>query len=275
MRIAVSNIAWDVSEDEKVALLLNKYDIDAIDIAPGKYFSDPVNTALDDIVQIREWWRNRGIEITGMQSLLFGTTGLNLFGSHDSQVAMLEHLEAVCRIGSGLGATKLVFGSPQNRDCSGLSDEEARDIAIRFFRRLGDVASRYGVVICLEPNPPYYGANFMTNSKETGSIVVAVSHPNIRMQLDIGALAINGEDPEQVINDYEELIGHIHASEPNLVTLGSGGANHALVASPLSRLLPKLVVTIEMLPANDGPNIEAVERALAVAIEHYRAAATA
>jgi D-psicose/D-tagatose/L-ribulose 3-epimerase len=36
MRIAISNIAWDVSEDEQVATLINKYGIDAIDVAPGK-----------------------------------------------------------------------------------------------------------------------------------------------------------------------------------------------------------------------------------------------
>jgi hypothetical protein len=51
-----------------------------------------------------------------MQALLFGTTGLNVFGDNKSQEAMLEHLRAVCRIGAGLGATKLVFGSPKNRD---------------------------------------------------------------------------------------------------------------------------------------------------------------
>lgn len=270
MRIAISNIAWDVCEDEQVAALLNKYGVDAIDVAPGKYFPDPKNANPGEIARVREWWRRHGIEITGMQALLFGTTGLNLFGSQDTQTDMLEHLEAVCRIGAGLGAKKLVFGSPKNRDCSALSDEEARDVAIRFFRRLGDIASRHGVVICLEPNPPCYGANFMTNSADTASIVVAVCHPAIRMQLDTGALAINGEEAARVIKKYAVLIGHVHASEPDLVTLGDGGADHASAGSQLSERLPNQVVTIEMLPAKVGTNIAAIERALVVAIRHYR-----
>jgi len=270
MRIAISNIAWDVAEDEVVASLLNKHGIDAIDIAPGKYFPDPKIASPADIARVRDWWHQRGIAITGMQALLFGTSGLNLFGSNDTQAAMLTHLAAVCRIGAGLGATKLVFGSPKNRDRSALADDLAHEIAIAFFRRLGDIASQHGVVICLEPNPTCYGANFMINSADTASIVTAVAHPAIRMQLDTGALTINGEDTRQVIKEYDALIGHVHASEPDLVTLGDGGTDHAVVAEALRVYLPEQVVTIEMLPAKNESNLAAMERALVVAIRHYR-----
>lgn len=270
MRIAISNIAWDFSEDEQIVTLLNRYKVDAIDVAPGKYFPDPKQANSTEIARVREWWHTRGIEITGMQALLFGTTGLNMFGSRDSQNAMLEHLEAVCRVGAGLGASKLVFGSPKNRDCSGLSAEEAHSIAVDFFRQLGDIANKHNVVICLEPNPSCYGANFMTTSAETAAIVMAVAHPSIRMQLDTGALAINGEEPEQIIKKYAELVGHVHASEPNLVTLGDGGADHAAVGMQLHKRLPDQVVTIEMLPARNESNSDAIERALGVAIRNYR-----
>ncbi|MGM1231309.1 sugar phosphate isomerase/epimerase, partial [Escherichia coli] len=73
---------------------------------------------------VRQWWADQGIEITGMQALLFGTTGLNVFGDNKSQEALLEHMRAVCHIGAGLGAIRLVFGSPKNRDRSGLSDTQ-------------------------------------------------------------------------------------------------------------------------------------------------------
>ena len=68
-----------------------------------------------------------------MQSLLFGTSGLNLFGTSEVQQAMLRHLTAICRIGAGLGATRLVFGSPKNRDRTGLTDKAALEIAVPFF----------------------------------------------------------------------------------------------------------------------------------------------
>ena len=270
MRIAISNIAWDVVDDEQVAALLNKYEIDAIDVAPGKYFSDPKAATSVEITQVRDWWAKRGIEITGMQALLFGTSGLNLFGTDESQAAMLTQLAAVARIGAGLGATKLVFGSPKNRDRSALSNAETRRVAVAFFRRLGELASQQGVIFCLEPNPPCYGSNFMINSAETASIVTEVAHPAIRMQLDTGAVTINKEDSAQVIKDCAALIGHVHASEPDLVTLGDGGTDHSKVAAQLRKHLPEQVVSIEMLPAKNEPNLAAIERALRVAIQHYR-----
>lgn len=132
MRLAISNIAWDINEDEAVATLLQRFAVDAIDIAPGKYFPEPAKATNEDIAQVKDWWAERGIEITGMQALLFGTTGLNVFGSVESQAALLTHLAAICRIGAGLGATRVVFGSPKNRDRSGLNDQEALDVAIPF-----------------------------------------------------------------------------------------------------------------------------------------------
>lgn len=269
MRLAISNIAWDVSEDQAMVALLQRYEVDAIDIAPGKYFSDPETTNDRQIMQIRQWWDEQGIEITGMQALLFGTTGLNLFGSPESQDSMLRRLDAVCRIASGLGAPRLVFGSPKNRDRSALDDEQTEAVALAFFQRLGAIAQSYGVQICLEPNPSSYGCNFMTTSVETASIVERLSHPAIRMQFDTGASAMNGEDPESIIRQFSHLIGHIHASEPNLVPIGSGNVNHLEVALALGRLLQKHVVSIEMVATTNEPHLHAIERSLAAAIQCY------
>jgi len=270
MRLAISNIAWDVSEDESIAQLLKRYDIDAIDIAPGKYFPDPAKATEEDITRVRQWWASRGIEITGMQALLFGTSGLNVFGAPEVQEALLMHLAAVCRIGAGLGATRIVFGSPKNRDRTGLSDEQVEAISVPFFRRLGEIAQAHGVIICLEPNPVCYGANFMTTSAETAEVVRKIAHPAIRMQLDTGAIAINAEDPVAVLENCVSLIGHIHASEPEIAPLGDKGADHVRVAACLRQLLPDNVVTIEMLATKNEPHLVAIERALGVAVRYYR-----
>lgn len=269
MRLAISNIAWDVREDGDVAELLQKFAVDAIDIAPGKYFSDPSSVTDADVEKVRRKWADRGVEVTGMQALLFGTTGLNVFGSRCSQNALLKHMIAVCRIGSLLGATRLVFGSPKNRDRTGLSDEQALMNAVMFFRCLGDVAFRHGVIICLEPNPACYGANFMTSSAETAHVVRAVDHPAIRMQLDTGALTINGESIGTVLAHCAELIGHIHVSEPNLVPLGDWGTDHLTLRGAISQHLPDHLISIEMLATKDEPHLAAIERALAYATQYY------
>ncbi|CAG8871560.1 hypothetical protein PS627_04508 [Pseudomonas fluorescens] len=272
MRLAISNIAWDAIEDQAVADLLGCFAVDAIDIAPGKYFPEPAKATALDMARVKAWWAERGIALTGMQALLFGTTGLNVFGTAESQAALLEHLSHVCRIGGGLGATRLVFGSPKNRDRSSLDDEQTLAIAVPFFRQLGDIAQANGVVVCLEPNPTCYGANFMTTSAETAAVVRAVAHPAIRMQLDTGALAINGEDPQQVLAACSDLIGHVHASEPDLLPLGDGTTAHAAMAAAIEHYLPDHLVSIEMVATREESHLDSIERALEVATQAYRPA---
>jgi sugar phosphate isomerase/epimerase len=275
VRISISNIAWDPSEDEAIAALLRQNGIDAIDVAPGKYFPAPAKASAAEIARVKGFWAERGIAVTGMQALLFGTQGLNLFGSAESREAMLGHLATVCRIAAGLGATRLVFGSPKNRDRGSLGQAEAEAIAVPFFGRLGDIAASSGVVICLEPNPTRYGANFMTTSAETAGVVQRTAHPAIRMQLDTGALTINGEDPDLVLRECGPLIGHVHLSEPDLVPLGDGGTEHPRMTGALSRFLGNPLVTIEMVATTKEPHLTSIQRALEVAKRHYGAGGAA
>lgn len=270
MRLAISNIAWDIAEDEAIVSLLTQYRIDAIDVAPGKYFPNPAEASTADILAVKNWWAERGVEITGMQSLLFGTSGLNLFGSAESQQAMLKHLSHVCRIAGVLGAKKMVFGSPKNRDRTGLTDAQALEMAAGFFTQLGDIAQQEGVTICLEPNPTHSGANFMINSAETAAVVRSVAHPAILMQLDTGALTMNNETAKTVLREAVELIGHVHASEPDLVPLGDGATNHAQVYAALKQYLPESLVSVEMVATKNEPHLTAIERALKVAIQAYQ-----
>ena len=273
MRVSISNIAWETTHDEEVCGILQRHGVDAIDIAPGKYFSDFAEASVEHIARVRSWWFDRGIEIIGMQSLLYGTQGLNLFSEPDVQQRMLDHLQQVCRIGDGLNARRLVFGSPRNRDRSGLSDEQAFEKAISFFRRLAEVAQRHGVTICLEPNPECYGSNFMTSSTETAAVVEAVAHPAIKMQFDTGALSINGESPSTICSEFWSLIGHVHASEPQLVHVGTGATDHPASAAALQEFLPDAPVTIEMLTNSTDDPMAAVEASVEFVVDGYGSAA--
>jgi len=68
MRLAISNIAWDTNEDEAIVTLLQCFSFDAIDVTPGKYFPEPGKATDEDIARVKNWWLERGIEITGMQA---------------------------------------------------------------------------------------------------------------------------------------------------------------------------------------------------------------
>jgi D-psicose/D-tagatose/L-ribulose 3-epimerase len=175
---------------------------------------------------------------------------------------MLIHLTGICRVGHLLGGTKLVFGSPKNRDKGELSQDEVVSRAVSFFGELGDIAADSGVIICLEPNPTQYGANFMINAKETAFIVNSISHPAIKMQLDLGALAMNNEDLEQTLTNHSGIIGHIHISEPNLVPIGDANTDHQSAAKLLNEWFGGGTATLEMLSDGKDSGLESLERAL-------------
>ena len=93
MRLAISNIAWDIAEDEAVAGVLQRHRVDAIDVAPGKYFPQPVETTDAEISRIKDWWGDRGIEITGMEGKVATTQIL----PGDDDTATLWHRYEPCR----------------------------------------------------------------------------------------------------------------------------------------------------------------------------------
>ena len=257
MRISISNIAWERDEEPQIAELLGRLGVTAVDVAPGKYFPDVAAASDADIRKVRSWWNERGISIYGMQSLLFGTKGLNVFGEVDSQERLLQHLDHVCRIAEGLGAKRLVFGSPKNRDRSGLSDKEAEDIALRFFSSLGDIARCHGVVITLEPNPVCYGTNWITTTKEAYAFVKALGNPGIAMQLDTGTVITNSEDTAE-FSEVKNAVGHVHLSETQLLPLSLAPEEHDGVFRAASAIAPG-TVTIEMLTKGHGAAAELVE----------------
>ena len=268
MRISISNIAWEPADDEAVAALLNRYRVDAIDIAPGKYFPDVSSATQEDIASVRAAWERRGISLLGMQSLFFGRTGLNLF-DRDTQPAMLDHLAHVCRVAGGLGIGPLVFGSPKCRDRGHLDQSAVDTISTEFFRRAGDIAAQYGTTLCLEANPPRYGCNFMTSTLEAADVVARVGHPAVRLHLDTGTMTINQEPPAETVRQCADLVGYVHASEPDLAPLGSVATDHATIASTLrATRLPS--ISIEMLTKPEQ-RLTSIESALQVAVQTYRA----
>jgi sugar phosphate isomerase/epimerase len=235
MILSISNIAWDVNLDEEVSKILNIQSINYIDIAPSKYFKNIFNVSDAEIDIVKSQWNDRGITIYGMQALLFGLQKpLNIFGFEHEREELLRYLDAVCRIAGGLGVKHLTFGSPKNRDITDVIPSSIDKTAINFFNSLGNIAQKYNVIINLEPNPVEYNCNFCTTSEETYRIVTLVNHPNIKMQIDTGAIIMNRED----VNKIYFNSGHIHLSEPNLQVLGTGNYDeyHEKIGTKLKNL---------------------------------------
>lgn len=269
MRLAISNIAWKASEDDAVAEVMRRAGADAVELAPTVYWKDPLAAARSDRVALRDAWAARGLPVAALQSLLFGFPDLNLFDA-STRGAMLDRLRGMLAVAADLGAGPLVFGSPRNRRRGDLTWAAALEVAVPFFRELGDEAARLGVCLCVEPNPPAYGCDFVTTAAEGRELVERVGASGFRLHLDAAGLLLAGDEPAVEMARSVHLLSHVHFSAPQLGPVGPGSAvDYTAVAAALRAAGYGGVVSIEMRPA---PGLEETLRAVDAAIRTVREA---
>ena len=110
----------------------------------------------------------------------------------------------------------LVFGSPKNR----ILVEKNKDyqIAIDFFRKLGDFAKKHSTCLCIEPNSKEYKTNFINTLNEANILVNDVDSDGFKMIVDTSTMILNKEHPDEVMNVFANT-KHIHISMPFLKSL--------------------------------------------------------
>lgn len=269
MKITISNIAWDPTENELVVPILKRFGLQSVEIAPTKFWEKPEQATPDDIESVKGWWRGQGLDIVSAQSLLYGHPEFEIFGSQENRQATFEYMEKIIQVCGSLGAQALVFGSPKNRLIKDRPKNQAMDIAIDFFRRLGEVAEAVDTCLCVEPNPPHYGCDFITNGAEGVELVRRVDHPGFRLHLDAAGMTLAGDDYAKTIELGFPYLHHFHASEPYLGLLGEGQTKHQVIASVLRSLSYTGWVSIEMKNGLKESNTLAVEQALEVVTKIY------
>lgn len=260
MKLAASSIAWDPADDAKVVDVLRRNGITGVELVPTKWRDDPYSAPIRDIRALHARWRDAGFQVVALQSLLFGHPELLLFGDQSSRDALNDYLRRAINFGAQLLVNVLVFGSPKNRWRGDLAPDDALKIAAEFFTDLAEYAQSHGCAICIEPNPPAYGADFITTTRDAIALCELVDNPaGFRVNVDVGALAINAEDPHSAIAAAAPFIGHVHASAPSLVELSDDrfqrGAAAALRSVGYDRW-----VSVEMRPHPTDP-VAAVDRA--------------
>lgn len=269
MKIAISNIAWQVKEEESIAQIMQSFNITGVEIAPTKICDSPLTATNAEIESYRKFWQSRGIEIVAMQALLFGRPDLTIFRNAEKRKETLDYLSDTIELGSKLGAKSLIFGSPNNRRIENLTGNEVEEIAVSFFFELGEIAAKYGIKFCIEPNPTVYNCNFINTSQEGLELVEKVNSDGFGLHLDAAAMTLNGEAIETTIVQCFSRLCHFHISEPFLAPVGEGKVDRQTFANTLANLNYQGWKSIEMKAQNIDSNIENVTEALRVAIQYY------
>lgn len=220
--LAISNIAWKLSEEDAVFGLLQDYGVRGLEIAPPLAFPDEADPFAPSEAALSAFMRKldrRRIELVSMQSLLFGVQDASLFGSESQCGRFKQGLERAAGLARRLGIRNLVMGSPANRRIpDSLSRRDAEHLALGVLREIGDKCLGAGSQLALEPNPAVYGTNFLITIGETVEFVQKADHPAVSVNFDIGSLHLNGEmeAAAEWFAKCRPFVSHVHISEPHL-----------------------------------------------------------
>jgi D-psicose/D-tagatose/L-ribulose 3-epimerase len=269
MRLAISNIAWNDSDETEIFTLLKERDVAGLEIAPTKYWPEPVSASKKDIRQKKEELSLMGFSIISAQALFYNHPEFSIFKDDNNRAMVLDYLLKLSALCNTLDIKVMVFGSPKNRLKGSMSQISAFEIARDFFLEVAKRISNNGVVLCFEPNPKEYGCDFIQTTLEALELVHAVNHSHFKLQLDTSAIFLTHEKPVKVIPLCFPYINHIHISEPFLSVVGESGSEHRIIAEILNNLGYDGWVSIEMRSGLKNPNKDAVQMAVDYARRVY------
>lgn len=250
-KLSISNIAWTNENDILVYEMMKAKGFSGIEIAPTRIFPEnPYDKCGDAKVWADEIKSNYGFLVPYMQSIWYGRQE-KLFGTDEERVALLDYTKKAIVFAESIGCKNLVFGCPRNRNMPEAADGQ---IAIAFFKEIGDYAYEHNTTIGMEPNPPIYNTNYINDTPAALELIEKVDSKGFRLNLDFGTMVENSEDVS-VLKGKEHFINHVHISEPGLKEVKKRTAHNDL-AELLNSYGYKNYVSIEVGKQDDIKKLE-------------------
>ncbi len=224
MKLSISNIAWEESYDKEVYNYLKEVGFTGLEIAPTKVFKEePYRHKTDALLWANELYVNYGLHISSIQSILHGRNE-NIFSSEKERAFLISYMKNIIDFASLMNCHNIVFGCPKNRV---LKNDNDLVYAINFFKELSHYAGLKNTCISIEPNPSIYGTNFINTTSQAIAFIKEIDSPFFKLNLDTGTILKNEEDLA-IVENYINLINHIHISEPFLTPIKNRGLHKEL-----------------------------------------------
>lgn len=246
IELSISNIAWISENDQQVYEHLQKNGFTGLEIAPTRLFpEEPYEKKAEArkySLRLKEVY---GLSICSMQSIWYGHSE-KIFGSTEERAILLDYTKQAIDFAEVIGAGNLVFGCPKNRV---IGDNDDVQVAVAFFRELGEYAAEHETVLAMEANPVIYGTNFINTTKEAIDLIKEVGSKGFKLNLDFGTIIYNEERIEDIV-PHIDIINHVHISEPNLKLI-EGRDEHKVLMQILRDAGYDRYVSIEMGKRDD------------------------
>lgn len=271
MKLAISNIAWEPTQERDVGAALAELGVRHVEIAPTKSFADPTNVSDAEIAEYQALWADYGIDVVAFQSMFFSRPDLTLFDEPEARAAATAHMAAFFQLAGRMNVGVLVFGSPKNRVVpDGMTYASSTAIAVELFSEWADLAEAEGTAICIEPNPVDYGANFVTTARSGRELVKQVGRAGFGLHLDAAGMTMAHDDVPSEIGASASILRHFHVSAPQLGEISEDSVDHRAAAAALRAIAYEGFISIEMRPGRSDENVERARSAVRLVQRIYQ-----
>jgi len=267
LKLAVSNIAWYPKEIDNFLKLLASLKCEGVELAINMLWDEPVASTMKQRRELREKIRGAGLELVGFHALLYTRPDLHIFRDEKTRQKTLDYLARSIDLCSDLEGKILVFGSARSRDIGELSNRQAYQIAVDFFRAIGKKAKECNVTFCIEPLGPGE-SNFICSSEDGFRLVNEVNSAGFALHLDSKAMVETKEDFMAAFQRYAGVLKHFHISERKLLPPGSNKFDHSIIGRALAQSAYSNYVSIEMKRGPGEPE-DVIQRAVSYARKNY------
>jgi sugar phosphate isomerase/epimerase len=239
MKLSVSNLAWDVQDNQKVFYLLNELGINNVEGVLTKI--DNWDKLSDNVLyEFKKKLDTYHIKIESIQSIFYN---IKCDGIRDSKV-VFNHFKRLIEICQILDVKVMVFGSPTMR--TGIIDESLSKI----FKKFDELLNNTEITLVIEPNAKIYGGNYFYNLSEIVEFIENNKLVNIKTMIDTHNLELEGYNSISELKKYYNYINHIHVSEVKLAPI-INSETHVKFSNELKKIGYDKIITYEVLKCDN------------------------
>lgn len=239
MKLSLSNLAWDIPDNDQILSVLNKNNVSNIEGVLSKI--DEWDKLTNDVLlEYKKKLDSYNIKIESIQSIFYN---IKCDGIRDTEI-VYNHINRLIKICEVLNVKVMVFGSPTMR--TGINDE----LLSQIFKKIDELLNGTDITLVIEPNAKIYGGNYFYSINEIVEFIENNKFINIKTMIDTHNLELEGHDPIIELGKYYNYINHIHISEVKLTPI-INPEKHIKFSNELKKIGYDKIITYEVLKCDN------------------------
>lgn len=253
MKYAVCNELFTTCSFQEACRLTVQYGFQGIEIAPFTLAEDPRELNPAQIREIKDSIQGAGLQCVGLHWLLKAPQGLHLT-IPDSQIRdkswdVLKYLIGLCH---ELDGKVMVLGSGQQRNAIDMPSEQALALLKDGLQELAPFAETAGVKILIEALSSKM-TNVINTLQEAQELISGIGSPSILSMFDFHNCSDEEKPWHQLIEEYFEIIQHVHLNEVDGNYPGTGKSDFVPAFKVLKERNYSGWVSLEIFHFDDPP----------------------